>query len=82
MDLTPNQKLFREALVVAYRDLFDSDPDFAWVRSRMTPEALADKMLDAMIFGTANHTGLGFRRACKAVGIKHTRAAIRAYLAS
>jgi hypothetical protein len=38
-------------------------------------------MVQALASGTANIEGEGIRRACRAVGIKHTRKAIRDYLA-
>ena len=78
--MTENQIAFRDALIDAYRDLFANDPEYAYSASRCTPEGLADKMTQSMIAGTANHEGAGFRRACKSVGIKHTRKAIREYL--
>jgi hypothetical protein len=78
--MTTNQTRFRDALIDAYRDLFATDPEYAYSASKMTPEGLADKMTASMIANTANHEGTGFRRACKVVGIKHTRRAIRAYL--
>lgn len=80
--MTPNRAKFREALEAAYTDLFVNDPEYAYAASRMSPMELSHKMLNAMVNNTANHEGAGFRRACKAVGIKHTRTAIRAFLAS
>ena len=76
-----NKKRFRSELVIAYRELFSTDPDYAFAAARMTPEALAEKMIAGLVDGSANHDGSGIKRACKAVGIKHTRTAIRAYLA-
>lgn len=77
---TTNREKFRAALEEAYIYLFANDPEYAYSASRITPALLAEKMTNAMIDNTANHEGAGFRRACKAVGIKHTRTAIRAYL--
>lgn len=77
---TQHQQLFRDALVMAYGDLFTNDPEYAYSASRCTPESLADKMTRSMLANSANHTGDGFKRVCKAMGIKHTRTAIREYL--
>jgi hypothetical protein len=81
--LIPNPErvdAFRAALEAAYTDLFANDPEYAYTASRCTPIGLAQKMTDGMITGDANHEGAGMCRACKAVGIKHTYTAIRAYL--
>jgi len=75
-----NRERFIMALTAAYVELFANDPEYAYSASRCTPEGLAVKMTDSMIANTANHEGAGFRKACKAVGLKHTRTAIRAYL--
>ncbi len=71
---------FERALQDAYVDLFVNDPDFAYAASRTTPELLAAKMTGGLRTGGANHAGVGIKRACKAVGIKHTATAIRAWL--
>ncbi len=73
---------FRAHLFSAYTDLFKCDPAYAFVGTRTTPADLADRMVQALASGTANIEGEGIRRACRAVGIKHTRKAIRDYLAS
>lgn len=78
--MTPHQTKFHAALVAAYAELFSSDPRFAPAAANMTPAALADKMIAAAIAGTANTTGPGFRMACNACGIAHTRKAIDAFL--
>lgn len=71
---------FRAALVAAYASLFASNPEYAYSASETTPEALAGRMLEAVSRGTANTTGPGFRMACKACVIPHTRKAINAFL--
>jgi hypothetical protein len=38
------------------------------------------KMMGALCTGSFNHDGQGFKNACKALGIKHTRNAILAFL--
>jgi len=75
-----NVETFRLALVAAYTQLFAEDPAYAYSASTTTPDVLATKMTDAMFKGSANYTGAGFKRACKAVGIKPTRTAILDYL--
>jgi hypothetical protein len=75
-----NAERFQDALMTAYRDLFANDPEYAYSAAHTTPEALAGKMTVGLAKGSANKDGAGVRRACKTVGIKHTYAAIRAYL--
>jgi hypothetical protein len=75
-----NTERFRAALTIAYQDLFVTDEEYAYAAARTTPEALAEKMTAGLLTGSANHDGTGIRRACKAVGIKHTRKAIVAFL--
>ena len=70
---------FRDVLANQYRDLFTT-PDYAMSAARMTPEALATRMTDGLIKGTANKDGEGIKRTCKRLGIKYTYAAIKSYL--
>jgi hypothetical protein len=42
--------------------------------------AVHAKMMEALKTGSFNHDGKGFKNACKAVGIKHTRRAILGFL--
>lgn len=90
----PNVAKFRAALEVAYVDLFANHPDYSahgrpqvlhgnvgsTVLAATTPASLAQKMTVGLIAGKAHHGGEGIKRACKAVGIKHTRKAILAFL--
>lgn len=78
--LTEAQIKFHAALVVAYSDLFKTDPDYSYSASKCTPHELADKMTAAAITGGANFNGKGFSRAAKACGIKSTAKSIKAYL--
>lgn len=71
---------FESHLVDAYKDLFANDPEYAYAASRVTPTELAYKMSVGLATGEANKDGEGIKRACKAVGIKHTYKAIRDYL--
>lgn len=75
-----NRDTFRAHLEAAYTDLFATDPEYAYVASRTTPAALAERMTASLEKGTANKDGEGIRRACRAVGIRHTYRAITAYL--
>lgn len=77
-----NYEKFRQQLELAYVDLFASDPDYSYAAARNTPVGLSDKMTHGLLTGSANHDGTGIKRACKAVGVKHTRKAIREYLES
>jgi len=76
-----NVERFEAALADAYRDLFTNDPEYAYAATRSTPEALAAKMTASLAAGTANKDGEGVKRACKALGVKQTYAAIRPFLA-
>jgi hypothetical protein len=42
--------------------------------------AVHEKMMAALKTGSFNHDGKGFKNACKALGIKHTRNSILAFL--
>lgn len=75
-----NHNRFEQELTAAYTDLFANDPEYAYAAARTTPAALAAKMTAGLVTGGANKDGAGIRRACKAVGIKPTYAAIRAFL--
>lgn len=75
-----NRDALREALAEAYRDLFANSPEYAYAAQRYTPESLAAKMIGAGPRFAGNKDGDGVRRACKALGIKHTYTAINAYL--
>ena len=72
---------FRDTLAAQYRDLFATDPEYAYSASIRTPEALAEKMTAGLATGRANKEGAGIRRTCKALGIAYTHKAISAYLA-
>ena len=82
-----NRERFEAALCAAYIDLFETDPEYAYVRGRSivtgaqnSPEGLAARMTAGLANGSANKDGRGIRAACKAVGIKPTYKELRAYL--
>jgi hypothetical protein len=77
-----NLDTFCATLADQYRTLFASDPDYAHVASRLTPEDLARKMTLGLDSGAANKDGKAIRHACRVLGIDHTYKAIRAYLAA
>jgi hypothetical protein len=71
-------KLFNEAYRVALTQAVEKYPDdYPWARNGLTIETVADRMMRAVEQNTHNHSGRAFRIACKALGIKHTRTAIR-----
>lgn len=77
-----NAERFETALREAYTDLFANNPDYAYSAAHTTPEVLAAKMTAGLqVHNGANKDGDGIKRACKAMGIKHTYAAIRGFLA-
>ena len=78
-----NLEHFIAALTQAYERLYVSDPDtYGIAKARYTPAELAEKMAMGLITRDANKEGAGIKAACKACGIKHTYAAIEAYLAA
>ena len=77
-----NLATFESHLADAYKDLFANDPEYAYAASRATPTELAYKMSVGLAAGEANKAGKGIKRACKAVGIKHTYKAIQDYLSA
>ena len=77
---TTNRVIFERILADQYRDLFANDPEYAYAKSRQTPESLAAIMVGSGATFTANKDGDGIRRTCKALGIKHTYKAINEYL--
>ena len=75
-----NREIFERTLSDQYRTLFASDPDYAYSAAHTTPDALAAKMTAGLLTGAANKEGKGIKSACKALGVKYTYGAIRAYL--
>jgi hypothetical protein len=78
--MNAQQNQFRDALAVAYADLFANNPDYSYSASKTTPTLLADKMTASAIAGSLNKDGEGVRRACVACGIPHTLKAISAFV--
>lgn len=74
------QKRFQTILTEQYERLFEQDPEYSFSASRTTPAALAEKMTAGLKKGSANKDGTGIKNTCKALGIKHTYQAIRAFL--
>lgn len=74
--------IFNNELEKQYIKLFKSDPEFAWVKSRMTPKQLADKMTLSFEAGNANKDGTGIKNTCKALGIIYTYKAIESFIKS
>ncbi len=60
-----------------------SQPDSGYYYGPTEAPAVADKMLRSIAATPmgVNYGGDGFKNACKALGIKHTRKAILAYIA-
>ena len=74
-----NVDIFKAELIKQYHNLKD-DPEYIAVFSKMTPEDLAEKMMPALIRGSASTDGKGVQRTCKALGIKHTYKGIAEFL--
>lgn len=69
---------FEATLAAQYRVLFET-PEYAYAKSRRTPEELAHKMTSGLAAGTANKDGEGIRKTCKLLGIPYTYKALRDY---
>lgn len=75
-----SMKEFQTTLAGEYARLFASDPRYAYVATRATPEELAQRMSFGLLKGGASKDGEGIKSTCKALGIKYTYKAIRDYL--
>ena len=75
-----SNELFRAELEKQYTWLFATDPEYAYWAAHTTPPELALKVVRGLNNGTFNKDGKGIKRACKALGIKHTYVAIHAFL--
>jgi hypothetical protein len=77
--MSANKARFIAVLTDQYAQLFET-AEYALARARYTPAAMAEKMTDGVVDGSANKDGDGIKRTCKALGIKHTYKAIGEYL--
>lgn len=75
-----NLDAFAARLEQEYKTLFESDPEYAFSASRISPADLARKMTLGLDNGSANKDGKGIQRTCKHFGIPYTYKAIRAFL--
>lgn len=77
---------FSEAYRMGLQEAVAKDPEKYWTKGATAEEyakVVSARMLESIGGGKhfqVNYEGGGFRRACKTVGIKHTRKAILAYL--
>lgn len=71
---------FQEKLAEIYTQLFATSEEYKSSAARTTPEALAGKMTNGPIDGTANKDGEGVKLACKHFKISHTHKTIRSFL--
>lgn len=78
--MNTNKMRFTELYVGFLRDRFENDAEYAYSAARTSPEALAEKMVNGLIFGNANKDGDAIKSTCKALKIKHTYKAIKAFL--
>jgi len=76
--MTPLEQ-FEAILAAQYQVLFET-PEYAFAKSRRTPEELAHTMTSGLAAGTANKDGDGIRNTCKLLGIPYTYKAIRSQL--
>lgn len=60
------------------RAVIDHPDEYPWPVENVP--VVAARMRAAIEKGTYNHSGYAFKGACKALGIKHTRKAIAAFL--
>ena len=75
-----NREHFEIELEAAYRDLFASDPQYHYAAATTTPGALAAKMAESLMKGSASIDGEGIKRACRHFKIKRTKGAILEFL--
>lgn len=61
-------------------ELQAENPAYAWVERKGGALVAATRFADGIVAGTANHDGDAVKRACKTLGIKPTRTAIRAFI--
>ncbi len=78
--MTTQQETFLNTLTAQYSKLFETDCDYSFVKQRYTPAMLAEKITNALFTAKASKESTGVRATCKALGIKNTYSAIRAYL--
>jgi len=76
-----NKDIFRLALAKEYGKVFDANyPEYRLAKIRYTPIALAGKMTEGLMVGTASKDGDCIRAACKKLKIRHTYKAIKDFL--
>lgn len=75
-----NLARFQAELTSQYKWLFTTQPDYSFAASRTTPEALAEKMTNGLLSGSASKDGDGIRRTCKVLGVAYTYGAINAFI--
>ena len=79
MEKTVNTQRFVDRLEMEYTFLFGHDIEYAYVKNRTTPKALAEKMTNGLLNRSANKDGEGIKRTCKALSIKYTFKAIQEF---
>lgn len=57
----------------------ENPAEYPWVADTPT-EIVVERMRDAFLRGSYNHTGAAIRATCRALGLKHTRTAIEEFL--
>ncbi len=72
---------FYELLEIQYTKLFKSDPSYTYVALCTDPKRLARKIASRLVQGGEVKDTKAVKNVCKKLGIGHTYAAIRAYLA-
>lgn len=77
--MTTQRERFLTILTGQYEYLFTL-PQYAMAAARTTPATMAEKFVQGLIDGTADHEGEGVKRTCAALGVKKTRKAIREFL--
>lgn len=75
-----NRERFQEELTKQYLALYESSPEYAYVRRHITAYDLAEKMVEGLITGKANKGGEGIKRTCKALNLPFTSKAIKEFL--
>jgi hypothetical protein len=78
-----NQARYEEFCTIYRRELHkataEHPEEYVWSKG-VSVDTVADRMSKAFADGTFNHDGRAIKATCKALGIPHTRKAIKAFM--
>lgn len=79
--MTFRQERFRKVLAAHFTILFETDPEYADLRHSTQPGRLAEVVIEGLTDGSGIYDGKAIRSTCQSLGLRFTKASIRAYLA-